>query len=487
MAKPPSMKLKDMNNADVLNKIRQRSSLSYQERIPEATKANMKQTMDRLWDGSNWPQRNEFIDALVNRIGLVIVRNNSWDNKFKEFKRGMLTAGDTIEEIQVGLLKARAYDPDRDYMEKILFSQELPEVQMSLHKINRQDMYKVTVNEDLLKRAFLDFDNGLTTFISELMAAPSNSDELDEYKAITRLFAEMHQRDGMFNVNVPDVGLMSSTEAQAKSLLREIRAYSEILSFPSTAYNPARMPVHAKPNELIAFVTPQVKSGIDVNALAAAFNMDKADALSRLITVPAEDMAIPGTQAMLTTPDLFVVADTLVETRTQPNPAGLYSNYFLHHHQIISASRFAPLVRFSIDEGTTIELTPRKVTDVTAPEAYILDDQGNKVGNKLTELGRGGMYQVYSEAKTNADGDLMTDVALELVGATSVFTRITNTGALLVGHNEEAYSLSVVATSVFDDTKTATTDFVLTGEIGVLWPNPQVKPATSNPTDGAGE
>ena len=484
MPKAPSMKLKDVNNADILNAIRKEASLTYQQRIPEATKANMKQTMDAMYNGANWPQRNEFIDALINRIGLVIVRENGWQNKFKEFKRGMLQHGDTIEEINVGLLKARAYDPDRDYMEKILFSQETPDVQMSLHRINRQDMYKVTINEDMLRRAFLDFDNGLNSFVSQLMAAPANSDELDEYKAITSLFKEMHDRDGMFNVKVPDVGLMTSTEAQAKSLLREMRAYTEILTFPSTAYNASRMPVHAKPDELMLFLTPQVKSGIDVNALAAAFNLPYAEAAARMITVPEEDLRMKGTQAILTTPDLFVIADTLLETRTQPNAAGLYNNHFYHHHQIISASRFAPLVRFSIDEGSKIELDPRKVTGVKQPDVVRLDDQGKQIGSALEDIERGGIFQVYSEATTNGEGALMTDVALSLEGAKSGFTRITNTGALYVGHDESAEKLTVIATAVFDESKTASVDVNLTGDIINIWPKPGV---TTPPAPGTGE
>ncbi|WP_206920558.1 hypothetical protein, partial [Alicyclobacillus suci] len=87
-----------------------------------ATQANLRDTLNSLTQYR--PMWNQFVDALVNRIGSVVARNISWTNPLQEFKRGMLNYGDTIEEIQVGLLKAHIYDPDRDYMEKAIFGTE---------------------------------------------------------------------------------------------------------------------------------------------------------------------------------------------------------------------------------------------------------------------------------------------------------------------------------------------------------------------------
>ena len=96
--------LKNTSQADILNTIKYDASLSYQQRIPDATKANIQDVMRNLQ--SYRPHFNEFIDAMVNRIGLVWARNTSWTNPLAEFKRGMLEFGDTIDEIVVGLLQA---------------------------------------------------------------------------------------------------------------------------------------------------------------------------------------------------------------------------------------------------------------------------------------------------------------------------------------------------------------------------------------------
>src|SRR5690349_838319 len=100
--------LKPTSNEITLDRIRKGMSPDYQSRIPEATKAGVQATMKALMGYR--PARNQFIDALVNRIGLTYAQSVSWSNPLAEFKRGMLGFGDTIEEIQLGLIKAKTYD-----------------------------------------------------------------------------------------------------------------------------------------------------------------------------------------------------------------------------------------------------------------------------------------------------------------------------------------------------------------------------------------
>ncbi|WP_218937956.1 hypothetical protein, partial [Bacillus cereus] len=98
--------------------------------------------------------------------------------------------------------------------------------------------------------------------------------------------------------------------------------------------------------DLILIVTPEVKANIDVEALAAAFNLSPVDMYARVIPVPTEQMGIDNAQAILTTKDFFVIADNLLENTSQPNPVSLGTNYFLHHWEVISASLFVPAVMF---------------------------------------------------------------------------------------------------------------------------------------------
>lgn len=465
--------LRQDSNDKILNAIRNQASLDYQTRIPDATKAGVRQTLQNLLD--HRPAYNEFIDGLVNRIGRVVVRNMSWTNPLAEFKQGILQYGDSIEEINVGLLRAHTYDADRDYLERVLFGTETPEVQVNFHAVNRQEFYKITINEELLNRAFLE-DGGLSKFISAMLEAPVTSDNWDEFMLTTSLFAEYERNGGFHHVNVPDVAALTSDEADAKGALRKMRAMADTLKFPSTRYNAARMPTFANADDLVLFVSPEFNAAIDVEALAGAFNVDRANMHGRIIPIPQERFNIQGAQAIMTTRDFFVIADKLLENRSQPNAASLGTNYFLHHHQVISASRFVPAVMFWTGASDDLIEIRTPVVSVAAPTFENVD------GDTVTSGRRGAIYQAITEVVTEATADnpddtTNTGVAWSVTGGTSPRTFITDTGVLHIGGSEKSASLTVKATSTWIDSEnvrrdalSATATIGVTGDIRPEWP-----------------
>jgi hypothetical protein len=456
---------RDINNADIFNAIRNNATVDYQKRIPEATKASQEATIQALVNYR--PQMNEFIDALVNRIGLVIFKNNSWTNPYSKFKRGMLEYGDTIEEIMSGLLTAKEYIPERDYLEKDIFGVEVPETQVSYHKVNRQNYYKLTVKEPLLRRAFIS-SNGLSTFVTNLMEMPTTSDNWDEFLLMTQLFNEYYNADGFFKINVGDIGAIGSDAADSKYFLRRVREVAGNLGFISRHYNAAGMPVSAQPEELELFITPEANAAIDVEALAAAFNIDRALVPSKTNIIPKEHFNIPGAQAVLTTKDFFVAADQRIDTTSAVNPVGLHTNYFLHHWQVISASRFVPAVLFTIESGTVINIPATPVTSVAA--LTIID----KDGATPTSLVRGQMYEVNTNAVTTPAGGANNAVRYTATGLNSPRSRITQSGAILIAVDETATTVLVkaFATDTANPQTEISASYSITGDIAVLWPNP---------------
>lgn len=433
--------LKNISNEEFLNGIRNDASLDYQRRVPEATKANIQDTMRLLSD--NNPLYNEFVDALVNRIGLVIGRNMIWTNPLAEFKMGMLQYGNSIEEYGMGLLKAHTYDTDREALEKDIFGQELPEVKASFHKVNRQDWYKVTVNETLLMRAFLE-PGGLSDFTTKLMQAPATSDAWDEFMLMCQLFAEYEKNDGFFKVNVPDVRAIESDATAAKAVVRKIRSTTGNVQFPSTVYNAAGLPTFAKPDELILFATPDFQAAMDVEALAAAFNPDRLTT-PRIITIPDSQFGIAGAQAILTTRDFFVVADTKIQIEQARNPVRMHTNYFLHHHSILSASRFVPAILFTTEAGTE---TAYELPSVSSVSAIVATDRNNAT---VTSVKRGELYNVTAEAVTVPANGVNNGVRWSVSGATAPRTHVTNNGVLHVAGTEGATTLTVKATATWTD------------------------------------
>lgn len=451
-------------NEDIIKAIRHEASSEYQRRIPDAIKADVQQTLKQL--NNYQPAWNEFVSAIINKVGLTIARNNSWSNPLARYKKGLLDAGDTVEELQTGLIKGYAFDPRREYGEKALFGKHLPEVQSAYHTINRESIYPLTVQRSTLQRAFLSPD-GLAQFITSLMESMSTSDNLDEFLLMMQLFPEYEKNGGFFKVHVEDIADLDSTAEDSRKAVRTLREYAEVLTFPSRQYNASGMYTHAKPEDMILIATPQFKSGIDVNALAAAFNVSYAEVPQRTHVVPPEYMPGNGIQGILTTEDFFQVYDTYFNTDSMPNPAGRYENFFLHHDQIISASKFVPAIALTTGEGDVITISDTPVTGVN--DIVITDSTGATV----TNVRRGESYIVTAGAITAGDNSA---TVLTLEGNKSSRTYLSQTGSFHIAVDEDATSLSLFATAEDENGQSKSRNVTVVGDLVEFWPNPEVIP-----------
>ena len=95
---PTKPKIKTLTNSciDVLNAIRNSATVNYQNYVPIATADpdNIREIGAIIMD---MPQlQNEFLSALVNRIGRVILTSKMYSNPWEMFKKGMLEYGETI-------------------------------------------------------------------------------------------------------------------------------------------------------------------------------------------------------------------------------------------------------------------------------------------------------------------------------------------------------------------------------------------------------
>jgi hypothetical protein len=452
-----------IDSAAWLNAVRNVAGDEYTTRIPEATQANLRSTIDNIW---NWiPGRNKVEEAFVDQLAMVMFRNTLWTNPLREFKIGTLEEGETIEEIQLGLLTAVDYDSDRDELEKEIFGQHDIEVRSAFHKRNRQDRYVFTINVPGLRTALLGGQLG--SFVTSAMQVPQTSDQYDEYKLMTRILREFDRNGAYFNINVPDVGDKTSGAEESKFLLRRLREMKNTLPFISRIYNPAGMPIATTPDELVLITTAKSEAAMDVEALAAAFNMDKASMEARRIVLPSEDIGIDGAQAILTSNKFFVVADNLIQTTSQFNPAKMTTNHWLHHWQTISASPFAPLILFnSLREDTIVINDQRVITDIGG---FTFTDRAGTV--EATALERGVLYDIRVEGVTSPVGGVAA-LQLTLTGQTSPFTRISNNGSIYVGPDEAAEVLTITATAVEGGYTESTTRAVKGDQI--VWDGPGV-------------
>lgn len=426
--------------ADLLNAVRSSivagSDLTYADRIPVATQDNLQEIGKALL--SYTPDMNQFLNELINVIGMQVIRNRLYTNKLKFLKRGFLEYGDTIEEIFVDIAKAKNYitTPPAGN-EGDVFKQELPKVLSAFHKVNREDYYKVTINEAMLKRAFMGYAQ-FDSFVAGIFNSIYNADELDEYILFKQLIGEAAKNSYQVQVAMP----VSTDKATVTNFSIQLRAQALNMEYMSRKYNQMGVATHTALKEQVLFIRSDVVPVIDVVELANAFNENLASPISgRIIVVDDFGSGNENYLAVITDSEFSMIYDTRFETNSIYNPQYLYWNYFLHHHQIISSSPFSNIIAL-----TTGTVTPAVNSVVISP--------------KTATVMQGGTQKF--EATLDITGDVDTGVTYSVdktSGSTAISsgTTIDNNGLLKVGLDEENTSLTVtVTTTSGSKTDTAT-------------------------------
>lgn len=335
-----------VNNSTILDRVWLEGTWEYQQRVPQATQQGVAAVAEFLFDPLNKMYYNQFVDTLINRIGMTRINSKLWENPWSTFKKGNLPFGSSVQDMGVKWLKAHTYEDDLDSLLEI----KRPEIEPAYYTLNRRDQYTISVNYDELRNAFVD-EYGLNRLINTITDVPISSDNYDEFQSMKALIAEYETRHGFYKEQITAI----TNEATAKDFLVKARAYAGKLKFPSVYYNIIDIPAFAEESELVLLIDPTSLAYIDVDALSAAFNIDRADIKYRIELV--DEWPIPGAVALLTTEDFFQVYDVLYTTTSFYNPQNLTTNYYLTHWEILAFSPFVPAILFTTEQGTGLNTT----------------------------------------------------------------------------------------------------------------------------------
>ena len=103
-----------VDNYTILHDVWLKGTNDYQQRIPEPTQTNIDQTVGALFDPMNQNYFNQFMDALIMRIGTTYVHQQSFRNPLREFKRPQMIYGSTIQEMIPKWIRAHSYVDDAE-------------------------------------------------------------------------------------------------------------------------------------------------------------------------------------------------------------------------------------------------------------------------------------------------------------------------------------------------------------------------------------
>lgn len=420
--------------ADTLNMIRNEIGGAYALAVPEADDRNIGDVGIGI---NSLPQhRNDFLNQLIDRIGLVVIKHKSLNNPLGKFKRGTMPLGYTIEEVYTDITKAKKFDPTD--AESTLYKRELPDTKVFFHQRNRQQFYEQTVTQAELKSAFVSYAN-LDNFITGIFEALYNSAEVDEYYWMRKLIDQYYAKGYFHHVKVD----APTDEASGKKLVKKIRAMARklTLGMGSRNYNHTGVHTRSEINGLHLFITADTEAEIDVEVLAAAFNMGKAEFMGAVTVI--DEFEDPAIQAVLVDENWFMCYDNNLEMTNTYNAKGLYWNYFYHVWQTLSCSTLENAVVFSTADAPT----PQPPTATVSPKTASV-----KAGE--TE-----------QFTASTDPAPATDITWSVAGNTKAGTTISASGLLTVDATEEpgtdkltiTYKGKVNGTEVTDTAKVTVT------------------------------
>lgn len=424
------------NGMKLLNVIRRDASQAYKVRVPKATWDNIAEIGNPILNYE--AIRNEFLDALVNRIGMVIITSRSYNNPLKRFKKGMMSLGETVEEIFVNIIKAEPYyllDDQGKTAAQDELERRLPNVLAAFHKRNRQDKYPVTIQNDDLRTAFLSYQ-GVEDLVSKIIEAVYTSDEYDEFLLMKNVFFEAGMRGALRPVTVPGL----DSDVNAKKTMTLFRQTALDLTFMRSDSNFMGVTTHTPLDEQVIFILSSVAATVDVEVLASAFNMDKTNFIGRRVIVDDfGGLEKEGVIAIAADEDWFMVFDNYLTMTSDYVASRLYYNYFLHHWETLSYSPFKNVVAFTTEVPTVTSVT------ITPGTASVTKAAGGTVQLTATVTGTGLI-------SNNVVWTITEDANAS----------VNSSGLVTIKPGITVDSLTVTATSKLDNTKSDTATITLT-------------------------
>lgn len=318
---------------------------------------------------------NAFFNALTDVIISQRIKSESFDNPLEQYKSGQLPLGlgeaeiyfnpqngrdfrTKVDNQNVGVTSWDDNNDDHNFNSRLFFD-KLPDVKEVFFRVNYGKQYKRTYSD-------IELNNTMTTwdvvgqFIDAISRDLVASANIEEFDTMRNLFAV-----GYTNNFVPIQPITAITDkATAEAFLVKAREYFTSFQFPAEQFSPwnaknpeAQIKTWSKKDKISIIMSAATAAVVDVYALAAAFNMDKADFLGKVTVVDKLDS--DGKIAAVMFDDTFIHVQPKVEmTGSFFNPDTVKQNFYLTKTAIMSLCPFANAVAFTTDTFTDLAEEP---------------------------------------------------------------------------------------------------------------------------------
>lgn len=452
MAKRIAISTLNASTIDIINTIRANASAEYQSLVPAVTTAHDIPAVGEVLVG--YPaMANQFLSALINRIAAVRIKSAVFNNAYAMLKKGYLEFGETVTEYFVQIAKAREFSAEKAEQREL--KRTIPDVRAAFHIMNYRVQYPVTIQDQDLRQAFTS-EQGVQDLIARIVDSVYTAAEYDEFLLFKYLLIKAISKGKMKPVAFDATNMKTGAIA--------FRGASNDLTFISTAYNEAGVHTATPKADQVIFMDSHFNAAYDVDVLAAAFNMDKADFTGRLMLIDnftsfdnerfdviransdmleevtdAELALMADVKAVLIDQEWFQIYDNNTMFTEKYVASGAYWNYFYNVWKTVSYSPFSNAIAF-VDDGATIT-APASFTFTVADKSA---DANNVVFSLVPTESTALSDQTYNFVQTQAA--TQAGIAIHKYGAVIIPADDTDGVVLDIQSNGKTYRASAALT-----------------------------------------
>lgn len=336
------------SNVDITNLVASMGSTDLHTRIGTATEQNIGNIGTTILNYS--VVKNEFLNVLVNKICGQIFMNKVYTNPLSFFEKEPVPYGSTLESVFTDLIQSKNFNENFGTNDvSSLIGVETPPTKTEYYSKNFEKKYKISVSDLQLRTAFLN-PNGLQNLINQVLTVPTNSRNFDDFQLMKGLLANASTKE----VTLATTYKTASDDVKAKMLTKQTRAIVDRFGMMSKIFNIQGIYTFTNSQNIVIITTPEVSANLDVELLATAFNMEKAEMGRRIVKIDSFQKYNATTKAyeadanvelMVIDEDYIQFRRTLQVSESFRNPDKLTTNVFTHNQGIGAICGFVNAVK----------------------------------------------------------------------------------------------------------------------------------------------
>lgn len=270
---------------------------------------------------------------MIFKVARQIFRGINTTDYLDTFDKGMVQNGKTIEEAVVKLAASQAFNAAGNN----LLARQDPDIAVRYYKTWTKKSFKTSVSDEEI-RSVLIGGNSPMSLAGEIVNSLYEGDRQERYEDTRGLIAWGATQNIFVKVG-EDIAADNY-----KGILGAVKDTVSGMKFVNDEFNSGGVRRATFESDIVVLMPYKIKNAMDVNELAAVFNLDKAEIKNKIIDIDS------GNNIYILDKNAILRYTRLNEMRDFYNAENLVMNYYLHTERLYAIS---PLF-----DGAYITTTP---------------------------------------------------------------------------------------------------------------------------------